>query len=63
MSITYQDFLTPVADAPDSECRLPVGDTGGSGAGAVAGSSSGSFFEAPSDVKPLLLAAVWFVCS
>lgn len=31
-SISYQVSLTPVADAPDSECRLPVGDTGGSGA-------------------------------
>ena len=34
ISITCYDSLTPVADVPDSECRLPVGDTGGSGAGA-----------------------------
>ena len=32
LSISYQGSLTPVADAPDSECRLPVGDTGGSSA-------------------------------
>ena len=34
MNISDQGSLTPVADAPDSECRLPVGDIGGSGAGA-----------------------------
>lgn len=61
-SITYQDSLTPVADAPDSECRLPVGDTGGSGTGAETWPSPASFFEASSDIELLFLEAVWLVC-